>query len=46
MVRRLKHGPINAAKVLPPALVTALQQVAAGRHAYIPAVVATRSCVR
>jgi len=38
MVRRLKHGPINAAKVLPPALVTALQQVAAGRHVYIPAV--------
>ncbi len=38
MVRRLKHGPVNAAKVLPPALVTALQQVAAGRHVYIPAV--------
>jgi AraC-like DNA-binding protein len=38
MVRRAKHGPVNAAKVLPPALVTALQQVAAGQHVYIPAV--------
>lgn len=38
MVRRLKYGPVNAARVLPPALVTALQQVAAGRHVYIPAV--------
>lgn len=38
MVRRTKHGPVNAAQVLPPALLTALQQVAAGRHVYIPAV--------
>jgi hypothetical protein len=38
MVRRTKHGPVNAAKVLPPALVTALQQVAAGQHVYIPAI--------
>lgn len=38
MVQRLKHGPVNAAKVLPPALVTALQQLAAGQHIYIPAI--------
>lgn len=37
MVKRTKHGPVNAAKVLPPPLVTALQQMAAGRHVYIPA---------
>lgn len=39
MVKRTKHGPVNATKVLPPALVTALQQVAAGQHVYIPAIV-------
>jgi hypothetical protein len=38
MVRRTKHGPVNAAHVLPPALVIALQQRAAGQHVYIPAV--------
>lgn len=38
MVQRLKHGPANAAVVLPPALVTALQQLAAGQHIYIPPV--------
>jgi hypothetical protein len=38
MVRRTKHGPVNASTVLPPALVTALQQVAAGQHVYIPAI--------
>lgn len=35
MVKRTKHGPVNATKVLPVSLVTALQQVAAGRHVYI-----------
>ncbi len=38
MVQRLKHGPVNAATVLPPTLVTALQQLAAGQHIYIPAI--------
>lgn len=38
MVRRTKHGPVNASTVLPLALVTALQQMAAGQHVYIPAV--------
>ena len=38
MVQRLKHGPVNAATVLPPALVTALQQLSAGQHIYIPAI--------
>jgi len=37
-VQRLKHGPVNAANVLPPALVTALQSLAAGQHLYIPAI--------
>lgn len=38
MVKRTKQGPVNAAAVLPAPLVKALQQVASGRHVYIPAV--------
>jgi len=38
MVKRTKHGPVNAAAVLPAPLVKALQQVVSGRHVYIPAV--------
>ena len=37
MVRRMKHGPVNAATVLPVRLLKALQRHAAGRQVYIPA---------